>query len=152
MRIHIGTDHAGFDLKNAIVTALQARGHEVIDHGADALDSEDDYPVFIIPTAEAVIEDQGSLGVVLGGSGNGEVIAANKVPGVRAALLYSHETAILARKHNDANVASLGARMFSREQAIDLVLAFISTDFSGAERHARRLAMLTDYEQSHLAS
>ncbi len=148
MRVHIGTDHAGFDLKNAIVAALQARGYEVVDHGADAYDSDDDYPVFILPTAEAVVADPGSLGIVLGGSGNGEAIAANKVRGIRAALLYSHDTAVLARKHNNANVASLGARMYSKEQAIDLVLAFLTTDFSGAERHVRRLAIIDSYEKS----
>ncbi len=146
MRVHIATDHAGFELKNALVETLKARGYEVIDHGADAYDSEDDYPVFVIPAAEAVVADPGSFGVVLGGSGNGEAIAANKVRGVRAALLYSHDTAVLARKHNDANIASLGARMFSREQAIDLVLAFLTTDFTGAERHVRRLDILNAYE------
>ena len=148
MRVHIGTDHAGFDMKNAIVEALVARGYEVIDHGAEAYDSEDDYPVFILPAAEAVAAEPGSLGVVLGGSGNGEVMAANKVKGVRAALIHSHETALLARKHNNANVASLGARLHSREQLIDLVLAFLTTDFSGAERHVRRLEMIRAYEES----
>ena len=148
MRVHIGTDHAGFDMKNIIVQVLQARGYEVVDHGADAYDSEDDYPVFIIPTAEAVVEDPGSLGIVLGGSGNGEVIAANKVRGVRAALIHSHDTAVLARKHNNANIASLGARMHSREQMIDLVLAFLTTEFSGAERHVRRIELISAYEQS----
>ena len=139
MRVHIGTDHAGFEMKNIIVQVLGDRGYEVIDHGADAYDSEDDYPVYIIPTAEAVIEDPGSLGIILGGSGNGEVIVANKVRGARAALIHSHDTAVLARKHNNANIASLGARMHSKEQAIDLVLAFLTTDFSGADRHVRRL-------------
>ncbi len=146
MRVHIATDHAGFELKNALVETLRARGHEVVDHGADAYDSEDDYPVFVLPAAEAVVADPGSFGIVLGGSGNGEAIAANKVPGVRAALLYSHDTAVLARKHNDANIAALGARMFSREQAIDLVLAFLATDFTGADRHVRRLEILHSYE------
>ena len=146
MRVHIGTDHAGFDVKNYIVQVLQQRGYEVVDHGADAYDSEDDYPAFILPPAEAVIEQPGSLGIVLGGSGNGEVIAANKVRGVRAALIHSHDTAVLARKHNNANVASIGARMHSREQVIDMVLAFLTTDFTGAERHVRRLDMISSYE------
>ena len=146
MLVHIGTDHAGFDVKNYIVQVLQQRGYEVVDHGADAYDSEDDYPAFILPAAEAVIEQPGSLGIVLGGSGNGEVIAANKVRGVRAALIHSHDTAVLARKHNNANVASIGARMHSREQVIDMVLAFLTTDFTGAERHVRRLDMISSYE------
>jgi len=146
MRVHIGTDHAGFDTKNAIVAVLTARGYEVVDHGADAYDSEDDYPVYILPAAEAVVADPGSLGIVLGGSGNGEVIAANKVRGARAALVHSHDTAVLARKHNNANIASLGARMHSREQAIDLVLAFLTTEFSGSERHQRRLDLIAAYE------
>lgn len=148
MRVHIGTDHAGFEMKNILVQTLQARGYEVIDHGAEDYDSEDDYPAFIIPAAEAVIQDPGSLGIVLGGSGNGEVIVANKVRGVRAALIHSHDTAVLARKHNNANVASVGARMHSREQVIDMVLAFLTTDFSGAERHVRRIAMISAYEES----
>jgi len=148
MRVHIGTDHAGFEMKNILVQVLQARGYEVIDHGADAYDSEDDYPVYIIPAAEAVVADPGSLGIILGGSGNGEVMAANKVRGVRAALIHSHDTAILARKHNNANIASLGARMHSREQAIDLVLAFLTTEFSGSERHVRRIDLISAYEQT----
>ncbi|MDR0489026.1 MAG: ribose-5-phosphate isomerase [Propionibacteriaceae bacterium] len=148
MRVHIGTDHAAFEMKNAIVQALTSRGYEVIDHGADAYDSDDDYPVYIFPTAEAVIEDPGSLGIVLGGSGNGEVIAANKVRGVRAALIHSHDTARLARKHNNANVASIGGRMHSKEQIIDLVLAFLTTEFSGASRHMRRLELIKAYEES----
>ena len=148
MRVHIGTDHAAFEIKNAVVQVLQARGYEVIDHGADAYDSEDDYPVFIIPTAEAVVDDPGSLGIIFGGSGNGEVISANKVRGVRAALIHSHDTAVLARKHNNANIASIGGRMHSREQIVDLVLAFLTTDFSGAERHVRRLDLISAYEQS----
>ncbi|MCL2736126.1 MAG: ribose-5-phosphate isomerase [Propionibacteriaceae bacterium] len=148
MRVHVGTDHAGFELKNAIKQVLEARGYEVVDHGADAYDSEDDYPSFIIQAAEAVVADPGSLGLIFGGSGNGEVIAANKVRGVRAALIHSHDTAQLARKHNNANIASLGARMHSKEQAIDLVLAFLTTDFTYAERHQRRLDMIKAYEES----
>jgi len=148
MRVHIGTDHAGYEMKNAIVEALQTRGYEVVDHGAEAYDSEDDYPSFIIPAAEAVVGEPGSLGIILGGSGNGEVIAANKVRGVRAALIHSHETALLARKHNNANIASVGARMHSREQIIDLVLAFLTTDFTGADRHVRRLDLIAAYEES----
>jgi len=148
MRVHIGTDHAGLEMKNAIVQVLQQRGYDVVDHGADAYDSDDDYPVYIIPASEAVVAEPGSLGIVLGGSGNGEVMAANKVRGVRAALIHSHDTAVLARKHNNANVASIGARMHSRQQIIDLVLAFLTTEFSGAERHVRRLELISAYEAS----
>jgi len=149
MRVHIATDHAGFEMKNAIAAVLAARGYEVVDHGAEGYDSDDDYPTFIIPAAEAVVADPGSLGIILGGSGNGEVIAANKVRGVRAAVIHSHDTALLARKHNDANIASLGARMHSREQLIDLVLAFLATDYSGDERHTRRIKLITAYEESY---
>ncbi|MCL2470832.1 MAG: ribose-5-phosphate isomerase [Propionibacteriaceae bacterium] len=148
MRVHIGTDHAGFDVKAVIVRVLQAKGYDVVDHGAEDYDSEDDYPSYIIPTAEAVVADPGSLGIILGGSGNGEAIAANKVRGVRAALIHSNETALLAREHNNANVASLGARMHSREQVIDLVLAFLATEFSHDERHTRRIQVISAYEES----
>ncbi|MDR2973857.1 MAG: ribose-5-phosphate isomerase [Propionibacteriaceae bacterium] len=148
MKVHIGTDHAGYELKNTLVKVLRSRGYEVVDHGADAYDSDDDYPVYSIQAAEATMADPGSFGIVLGGSGNGEAIAANKVRGVRAALLYSHETAVLARKHNNANVASLGARMYSQEQAVDMVLAFLTTEFTGADRHVRRLGMIAAYEES----
>ncbi|MDR0847557.1 MAG: ribose-5-phosphate isomerase [Propionibacteriaceae bacterium] len=148
MRVHIGTDHAGFETKNAIVEALRAKGYEVVDHGAHALDSQDDYPDFIIPTAQAVVADPGSLGVVLGGSGNGEVIAANKVPGIRAAVVYTLETASLARQHNDANVASLGARMQPEDVQIAIIETFLTTPFSGDSRHVRRIGLITAYEES----
>ncbi|MDR0959759.1 MAG: ribose-5-phosphate isomerase [Propionibacteriaceae bacterium] len=148
MRIHIGTDHAAFETKNAIAAALRERGHEVIDHGALAYDAEDDYPVYIIPTAEAVVSDAGSLGIVLGGSGNGEVIAANKVEGVRAAVIHSEETARLAREHNDANVASIGGRMDTVENNTAYAITFVETAFSGEERHMRRLRLVTDYEET----
>ena len=121
MRVHIGSDHAGFDLKNYLVTALQADGHEVIDHGPEAYDAEDDYPVYCIPAAEAAVADPESLGVVIGGSGNGEQIAANKVNGARAALAYDQDTAKLGRQHNDANVIGIGARMHTEEEALELV-------------------------------
>ncbi|MDR1212666.1 MAG: ribose-5-phosphate isomerase [Propionibacteriaceae bacterium] len=148
MRIHIGTDHAAFETKNAIVAALEQAGYEVVDHGAHRLDPEDDYPRFIIPAAQAVAAEAGSLGLVLGGSGNGEVIAANKVPGVRAALIHSLETARLARQHNDAQVASIGARMHSSEECVALALAFLETEFSGQARHQRRIDQLSRYESS----
>jgi len=151
MRVHIGTDHAGFDLKNYLVTALVADGHDVVDHGPQSYDAEDDYPVYCIPVAEAAVAEAGSLGIVIGGSGNGEQMAANKVVGARAALAYDTDTASLARQHNDANVISLGARMHTEEEALGLVRLFLSTPFSGDERHARRIALLADYERDRSA-
>ncbi|GAA2099471.1 ribose-5-phosphate isomerase [Microlunatus panaciterrae] len=149
MRVHIGSDHAGFDLKNFLVAELGSAGHDVVDHGPAQLDPQDDYPVFCIPAAVAVVADPGSLGVVIGGSGNGEQIAANKVRGVRSALAYNTETAQLARLHNDANVVAVGARMHTEAEALELVTLFLSTSFSGEERHARRIQMLGDYERTH---
>ena len=146
MRIHIGSDHAGFDFKKVIVSHLEKLGHEVIDHGPHVLDPLDDYPVFCIPAAQAVVADPGSLGIVLGGSGNGEQIAANKVKGVRAALAWSIDTAKLAREHNDANVLSIGGRMHSEEFCLQLVETFINTPFSNDERHIRRIKLVTDFE------
>lgn len=148
MRVHIGTDHAGFDLKNSLVSALTADGHDVVDHGPQTYDAEDDYPTYCIPVAEGAVAEPGSLGIVIGGSGNGEQMAANKVAGARAALAYDKDTATLARQHNDANVISLGARMHSEEEALELVRLFLATPFSGDERHARRIALLADYERS----
>lgn len=148
MRLHIGTDHAGFDLKNSLVSALTADGHDVVDHGPQAYDAEDDYPTYCIPVAEGAVAEPGSLGIVIGGSGNGEQMAANKVVGARAALAYDKDTATLARQHNDANVISLGARMHSEEEALELVRLFLATPFSGDARHARRIALLAEYERS----
>src|SRR3569623_634844 len=116
MRVHLGTDHAGLDLKRHLVDHLRSQGHEPIDHGAFAYDALDDYPVFCLRAAAAVVADPGSLGVDIGGSGNGEQIAANKVLGARAALVWSEETALLARQHNDANVISVGARQHTVEE------------------------------------
>ncbi|MGO1973380.1 MAG: ribose-5-phosphate isomerase [Propionibacteriaceae bacterium] len=146
MRVHIGGDHAAFEFKQFLAEALRGDGHEVIDHGPEAFDADDDYPRFCIPTAAAVVADEGSLGVVLGGSGNGEQIAANKVRGVRAALAYNPDLARLAREHNDANVVSIGARMHEAADALEIVRTFLATDFSGAERHSRRIAQLAEYE------
>lgn len=148
MRIHVGTDHAGFEFKNALVEHLRSLGHEVVDHGAHEYDAEDDYPAFCIAAAEAVVAEPGSLGVVIGGSGNGEQIAANKVRGVRAALAWSVETASLAREHNNANVVGVGARMHSQQEAFAIVEAFLATAYSNAERHNRRLAQISSYENS----
>jgi ribose 5-phosphate isomerase B len=147
MRVHIGSDHAGFELKNFLVSALIADGHDVVDHGPEVYDAEDDYPIFCIPAAEATVAEPGSLAIVIGGSGNGEQIAANKVAGTRAALAYNLDTARLGRQHNDANVMGIGARMHSQEEALEMARAFLSTPFSGDPRHARRIALLADYER-----
>ncbi len=146
MRVHLGSDHAGLELKEHLDTWLRDLGHEPVDHGPVTYEADDDYPPYCFAVGESVVDDPGSLGVVIGGSGNGEQIAANKVPGVRAALAWSRETAELARLHNDANVISLGARMHPAEEATSFVEVFLSTDFSGQERHRRRIALLTDYE------
>jgi ribose 5-phosphate isomerase B len=151
MRVHIGSDHAGFELKNHLVSALTAEGHEVVDHGPEIYDAEDDYPTYCIPAAEGAVADPDSLAVVIGGSGNGEQIAANKVIGTRAALAYDLDTAKLARQHNDANVISIGARMHSEEEALAMVRVFLETPFSGDPRHARRIALLAAYEETRSA-
>jgi len=144
----MGSDHAGFELKNFLVSALRADGHDVVDHGPEEYDAEDDYPVFCIPAAEGAVADPGSLAVVIGGSGNGEQIAANKVNGARAALGYNQQTAQLGRQHNDANVLGIGARMHTEEEALHMVRTFLATPFSGDPRHARRIALLAAYEKS----
>jgi ribose 5-phosphate isomerase B len=147
MRVHISTDHAAFDLKQYLVEKLTSAEYDVIDHGAPSYEPLDDYPDFIIPCAEAVIADPGSLGIVLGGSGNGEQIAANKVKGIRAALAYDVETATLARAHNDANVVSMGGRMVQAPgDAWAIITAFLETPFSDEERHVRRLDKVSAYE------
>jgi len=148
MRIHIGSDHAGLDFKNRIVAHLKGNGHEVVDHGPHDLDPLDDYPKFCIPAAIATAADPDSLGIVLGGSGNGEQIAANKVKGVRAALVWNEATAIAAREHNDANVIAIGGRMHTEEVALALVDLFLATPFSNDERHIRRIAMIAQYEET----
>ncbi len=145
MRVHIATDHAAFELKNYLVEQLTRAGYDVVDHGADSYDAMDDYPTFIIPCAEAVVAE-GGIGIALGGSGNGEQIAANKVKGVRAALAYNSELARLAREHNDANVISLGGRMQSLEDAWEMVDVFLNTPFSGDERHQRRIDQISEQE------
>ena len=148
MRLHIGSDHAGYELKVHLVAHLSEAGHELIDHGAVAYHDGDDYPPYCLHAASAVSRDPASLGIVIGGSGNGEQIAANKVAGIRAALIWSEETARLAREHNDANVAAVGARMHSVETATQLIDIFLATPYSGAERHTRRIDMLRAYENS----
>ncbi|QPK94406.1 ribose-5-phosphate isomerase [Actinomyces sp. zg-332] len=146
MRIHIATDHAGYEEKNAIVKYLQENGHDVVDHGAHEYDAQDDYPTMCIACGQAVAQEAGSLGIVIGGSGNGEQIAANKVKGVRAALVWNKEIAELARQHNNANVISLGARQHTIEECISFVQTFIDTPFSEGERHQRRIDLISDYE------
>ena len=148
MRVHLGCDHAGYELKNLLAAHLRDSGHDVVDHGAHEYDAEDDYPEFCFDAAEGVVAEPGSLGIVLGGSGNGEQIAANLVDGVRAALGWSVETAVLARQHNDANVLGVGARMHSVDEATAIVDAFLAEPFSGEERHARRIAMLTRFAET----
>ena len=146
MRVHIGGDHAAFELKSHLVRYLQGKGHDVVDHGPAVFDAQDDYPVAVLRAATAVRADDGSLGVVLGGSGNGEQMAANKVPGIRAALAWSVETATLSREHNNAQVVSVGARMHTTQEATQIVDAFLAASFSPEERHQRRLDMITRYE------
>ena len=148
MRVYIGSDHAGFDLKTKLVEHLRATGHDVVDVGAPQYDSDDDYPPYCVEAALRTVADAGSLGVVIGGSGNGEQIAANKVPGCRAALAWNVETATLAREHNDAQVVAVGARMHTVEQAIVIVDAFLVTPFSHSERHQRRIDLLAEYERT----
>lgn len=148
MRVHIGGDHAAYDLQQDLIRFLEAEGHEVVNHGPFELDPVDDYPVFVLRAAQAVAEDPESRGVVLGGSGNGEQMAANKVPGIRAALCYNVELAQLAREHNDAQVISIGGRMNSAAEARSMVRTFLETPFSGEERHQRRIDMVTAYEDS----
>ena len=150
MRIHIATDHAGLDFSRTLQEHLRGAGHEVIDHGPQTYDPLDDYPAFCIDAAQAVANDWaagvGSLGVVFGGSGNGEQIAANKVPGIRAALVWNEATATLAREHNNANVISIGARQHTVDEAIRFIDRFLAEPFPGEERHVRRISQLREYE------
>ncbi|WP_423298897.1 ribose-5-phosphate isomerase [Glutamicibacter nicotianae] len=150
MRVHIATDHAGLELSDYLVKHLTAKGYEMVNHGPKSYDPEDDYPAFCINAALAVVEDQragvDALGIVLGGSGNGEQIAANKVEGIRAALAWNLDTAKLAREHNNANVIAVGGRQHSVEEAAELVEAFLAEPFSEAERHVRRISKIAAYE------
>ncbi|GIL35713.1 MULTISPECIES: ribose-5-phosphate isomerase [Phycicoccus] len=145
-RVHLGADHAAFEMLHDLAAFLEAEGHEVTNHGPHTYDALDDYPVFVLRAAQAVAADPEALGVVLGGSGNGEQMAANKVPGLRAALCYDEELARLAREHNDARVISIGARMTDPELARTMVRTFVATPFSGEERHVRRLRMIEAFE------
>jgi ribose 5-phosphate isomerase B len=146
MRIHIASDHAGYEFKQILLDRLRDEGHEVLDHGAFSYDPGDDYPAFCISAGEAVVADEGSLGIVIGGSGNGEQMAANKVIGVRAALAWNVETARLTRAHNDANIVSVGWRQHGLDEAVEIVEAFLEEPFSGDERHQRRIDQVAEYE------
>lgn len=146
MQVHIGGDHAAFELHQELLSFLAAEGHEVVDHGPFEYDAVDDYPVFVLRAAQAVAASPGSRGIVLGGSGNGEQMAANKVQGIRAALCYNAELAQLAREHNDAQIISIGGRMQSVDEAKEMVRVFLATEFTGEERHQRRIDMVSRYE------
>ncbi|MEV5574042.1 ribose-5-phosphate isomerase [Spirillospora sp. NPDC052269] len=148
MRVFLGSDHAGYELKEHLVDWLKNNGHEPVDCGAFVYDAVDDYPPFVLRAAERTVADPGSLGIVIGGSGNGEAIAANKIKGARAALVFSDDTARLAREHNDANIISLGARQYSVEDATRFVELFLGTPYSKEPRHTRRITMLSEFENT----
>ena len=150
MKIGIGSDHAGYRYKEEIKKLLAGLGHEVKDFGTNS-EMTVDYPAFIRPVAEAVARGEVERGVVLGGSGNGEQIAANKVPGARCALAWSTETAKLAREHNNAQLIGIGGRMHTVAEALAIVDAFLTTPWSKAERHQRRIDILAEYERTHQA-
>ncbi|GHH48422.1 ribose-5-phosphate isomerase [Lentzea cavernae] len=150
MRVYLAADHAGFELKSHLSTALTEQGYEVVDVGAHSYDAQDDYVSFCVDAAEKVVADRAgggdALGVVIGGSGNGEQIAANKVKGARAALAWNVDTAQLARQHNDALLVGIGARQHTTEEATEIVSAFLRTSFSGEPRHQRRIDQVSAYE------
>ncbi len=152
MRIHIATDHAGLELSHFLIRELTKQGHHVFDHGPQSFDPLDDYPSFCINAAMAVVADQQAgaeaLGIVLGGSGNGEQIAANKVRGIRAALAWNESTARLAREHNDANVIAVGARQHSQAEVLNLIEIFLGEPFSQDDRHVRRIGKIATFEQT----
>jgi len=148
VRVYLGSDHAGFELKTALAEAVAAAGHDVVDCGPPAYQPGDDYPPFVMRAAAAAAANPGSFAIVVGGSGNGEQIAANKIDGIRAALAWSEETARLARQHNDANVLSIGARMHQVPDAVGFAMVFLATPFSGEQRHQRRIDMISAYEES----
>jgi ribose 5-phosphate isomerase B len=148
MRLHIGSDHAGLELKNELLAHLVNNGHDVTDHGPYEYDALDDYPDFCIPAAQAVSKDSTSLGIVIGGSGNGEQISANKVKGIRAVLAWNIETAKLGKEHNNANVVSIGGRMHSIDECKAIIDAFIATPFSNDDRHIRRINKMSKFEET----
>ncbi|MCI7552278.1 MAG: ribose-5-phosphate isomerase [Actinomycetaceae bacterium] len=142
MRVHIAADHAGFELKAFLREQLQAEGYDVVDHGYLEYDKFDAYPPVCYDCAVSTVADPGSLGIVIGGSGNGEQMAANKAPGARAALVWNDETATLAREHNNANIISIGARQHSQDEALRFVKIFLTTGFDPQSRHQSRIEML----------
>ncbi len=144
MKIFIGSDHAGFEMKKVLVSHLELMGHVVTDKGAFVLDPTDDYPDFVSLVSEAVTDGEADFGIVLGGTGTGEAIEANRLFGIRAAVYYggTEEIVKLAREHNDANILSLGARLISEDEAKHIVDLFLETKFSGDERHKRRILKL----------
>ena len=149
MRVHIGSDHAGFELKAHLLAHLASLGHDVVDVGPATYNAGDDYPPYCIATGLAVLAEPGTLGIVIGGSGNGEQIAANKVPGIRAALAWNVDTAKLARQHNNAQIVAIGARQHSLEEAAEFAAAFVAEPFSEDPRHQRRIDEVAKYEQTH---
>ena len=142
LKVYFASDHAGFALKNALILYIGTLGYEVQDLGAHTLDPEDDYPDFITPCAKRVVSEKGSFGIIIGKSGEGEAMAANRIHGVRAAVFYGGNTQLLtfAREHNDANILALGAGFLSEEEAKQAAKQFLETSFSNDERHIRRLA------------
>jgi ribose 5-phosphate isomerase B len=148
VRVYLGSDHAGFELKARLAEWLTNAGHEPVDCGPSSYQPDDDYPVYVMRAAMSAVGDPGSLGIVIGGSGNGEQIASNKIRGVRAAIAWTEETARLARQHNNANVLSLGAREYPIEDAVGFARVFVETPFSGEPRHVRRLDMIAAYEET----
>lgn len=169
MKVYLGTDHAGFDLKEKVKAYLLEKGYEVEDYGAHTFNKDDDYPDFIGPAAQGVSQNPGSMGIVFGGSGQGEAIVSNKYPNVRASLFYTpvippgvvdlegnkstdpYELLALTRAHNDSNVLSLGARFLTEEQAIKAVEIFLTSPFLGEERHVRRIEKVKKIEQKEIA-
>lgn len=149
MKIYIGSDHAGYELKEKLKTYIQSLNIEVIDKGAFSLDNEDDYPDFIVPVAEAVAKDSESLGIILGGSGEGEQISANKIDGIRAIEFYGGNLEIvkLGREHNNANILSLGAKFITEDDAKNAIILFMNTPFTNDERHVRRINKINEEEQ-----
>ncbi len=141
MKIHLATDHAGYEHKETLKAHLLEQGHEVVDHGALSIDENDDYPDFVTPCAHAVAADTNAFGIVFGGSGQGEAMCANRIRGVRAVVYYGGPTDILtySREHNNANILSLGARFIPMEEVAIHADMWLQTGFSGADRHTRRL-------------
>lgn len=145
-KVFIASDHAGFALKETLKQFLSEQQYDVEDCGPIAFDADDDYPEYILPCAQKVAQNKGTFGIVVGLSGQGEAIAANRIVGARAAVYYGavEEVLVLSRQHNDANILSLGAKFLTTEAATKAVLLWLSTDFSGDERHVRRVAQLDD--------